>query len=108
MLAQLRPGGFVATSKQPKHHTDLCTGAKVAEAAFFSVPTPVIMPSPAAGVSVGESIVARPLLYDLRGKRVFVAGHKGMAGSAIVRRLSAEKCEILTVDRANSRSDAAI
>jgi GDP-L-fucose synthase len=38
-------------------------------------------------------------LYDLRGKRVLVAGHNGMAGSAIVRRLSAEKCEILTVDR---------
>ena len=50
---------------------------------------------------VRERIVARPLLYDLRGKRVFVAGHKGMAGSAIVRRLSAEKCEILTVDRAS-------
>lgn len=40
-----------------------------------------------------------PLLYDLRGKRVFVAGHKGMAGSAIVRRLATEDCEILTVDR---------
>ena len=50
---------------------------------------------------VRERIVARPLLYDLRGKRVFVAGHNGMAGSAIVRRLSAEKCEILTVDRAS-------
>lgn len=43
--------------------------------------------------------MTRPLLYDLRGKRVLVAGHNGMAGSAIVRRLSAEKCEILTVDR---------
>ena len=31
---------------------------------------------------VRERIVARLLLYDLRGKRVFVAGHKGMAGSA--------------------------
>jgi len=43
--------------------------------------------------------VTPPLLYDLKGKRVFVAGHKGMAGSAIVRRLASEKCEILTVDR---------
>lgn len=37
--------------------------------------------------------------YDLRGKRVFVAGHRGMAGSAIVRRLASEDCEILTVPR---------
>jgi GDP-L-fucose synthase len=43
--------------------------------------------------------VTRPMLFDLRGKRVFVAGHKGMAGSAIVRRLTAEQCEVLTVDR---------
>lgn len=37
--------------------------------------------------------------FDLRGKRVFVAGHRGMVGSAIVRRLAAEDCEILTVGR---------
>lgn len=37
--------------------------------------------------------------YRLEGKRVFVAGHRGMAGSAIVRRLACEKCEILTADR---------
>jgi GDP-L-fucose synthase len=36
---------------------------------------------------------------DLRGKRVFVAGHRGMVGSAIVRRLAAEQCEILTAGR---------
>jgi GDP-L-fucose synthase len=34
--------------------------------------------------------------YALRGKRVWVAGHRGMAGSAVVRRLAAEGCEILT------------
>jgi GDP-L-fucose synthase len=39
-------------------------------------------------------------LYSLRGKKVWVAGHKGMAGSAIVRRLAQEACEILIVDRA--------
>jgi GDP-L-fucose synthase len=39
------------------------------------------------------------LSYDLQGKRVWVAGHKGMAGSAIVRRLASEGCEVLTVDR---------
>jgi len=39
-----------------------------------------------------------PLLFDLRGKRVYVAGHTGLAGSAIMRRLSYEGCEILTAD----------
>jgi GDP-L-fucose synthase len=43
--------------------------------------------------------VTSPLLFDLRGKRIYVAGHNGMAGSAIVRRLADETCEILTVDR---------
>ncbi len=38
-------------------------------------------------------------LYDLKGKRVWVAGHRGMVGSAIVRRLRQEDCEILTVGR---------
>ncbi|MBV8753431.1 MAG: GDP-L-fucose synthase [Hyphomicrobiales bacterium] len=37
-----------------------------------------------------------PLLFDLAGKRVYVAGHTGMAGSAIARRLARENCEILT------------
>jgi GDP-L-fucose synthase len=41
-----------------------------------------------------------PPLYDLRGKRVFVSGHRGMVGSAIARRLSAEPCEMLVADRA--------
>src|SRR5262245_21314681 len=38
-------------------------------------------------------------LFDLTGKRVFVAGHNGMAGSAIVRRLAQEGCEVLVADR---------
>lgn len=37
--------------------------------------------------------------YSLAGKRVFVAGHRGMVGSAIVRRLASEDCEILTIGR---------
>ncbi|UCI09142.1 GDP-L-fucose synthase [Mesorhizobium sp. B1-1-8] len=37
--------------------------------------------------------------FDLKGKRVFVAGHRGMVGSALVRRLAGEDCEILTVAR---------
>ncbi|MEO0462641.1 MAG: GDP-L-fucose synthase [Pseudomonadota bacterium] len=37
--------------------------------------------------------------FDLSGKRVFVAGHRGMAGSAIARRLERENCEVLTATR---------
>ncbi|MDR7102054.1 GDP-L-fucose synthase [Croceicoccus sp. BE223] len=37
--------------------------------------------------------------YDLSGKRVYVAGHRGMVGSAIVRRLAQEDCEVLTAGR---------
>lgn len=40
-----------------------------------------------------------PVLFDFRGKRVFVGGHRGLAGSAIVRRLAREGCEVLTADR---------
>lgn len=38
-------------------------------------------------------------MYQLSGKRVFVAGHRGMVGSAVVRRLLSEGCEILTAGR---------
>jgi GDP-L-fucose synthase len=37
--------------------------------------------------------------FDLAGKRIFVAGHNGMAGSAIVRRLYQEPCEVLVAKR---------
>jgi len=37
--------------------------------------------------------------YSIRGKRVFVAGHRGMVGSALVRRLAEENCDVLTVNR---------
>ena len=40
-----------------------------------------------------------PLRFDLRGKRVYVAGHLGLAGSAVVRRLASEHCEVLTAGR---------
>ncbi|SMF71524.1 GDP-L-fucose synthase [Tistlia consotensis] len=39
------------------------------------------------------------LHYPLAGKRVWVAGHRGLVGSALVRRLAATGCELLTVDR---------
>lgn len=38
-------------------------------------------------------------VYSLKGKKVFVAGHRGMVGSALVRRLASEDCEILTASR---------
>jgi GDP-L-fucose synthase len=37
--------------------------------------------------------------YPLRGRRIWVAGHRGMVGSALVRRLERHDCEVLTVDR---------
>ena len=37
--------------------------------------------------------------FDVHGKRVYVAGHRGMVGSALVRRLAREDCQILTVSR---------
>lgn len=40
-----------------------------------------------------------PVVYSLAGKRVFVAGHRGMVGSALVRRLESEACDILTAGR---------
>lgn len=39
-------------------------------------------------------------LFPLSGKRVWVAGHRGMVGSALVRRLQSENCEILIISRA--------
>jgi GDP-L-fucose synthase len=39
-------------------------------------------------------------IYSLEGKRIWVAGHRGMVGSAILRRLASERCIVLTVDRA--------
>lgn len=39
------------------------------------------------------------LPYCLAGKCVWVAGHRGMVGSALVRRLEGEDCEVLTAER---------
>ena len=39
--------------------------------------------------------------YALRNKRVWVAGHRGLVGSALVRRLESEDCEIITVVRSD-------
>ena len=37
--------------------------------------------------------------YELANKRIFVAGHRGLVGSAVARRLAGENCRILTADR---------
>ncbi len=36
---------------------------------------------------------------DLRGRRVWVAGHRGMVGAALVRRLTHEDCEVVVASR---------
>jgi GDP-L-fucose synthase len=41
-----------------------------------------------------------PVPFELADQRVFVAGHAGMVGSAIVRRLASERCTVLTAERA--------
>ena len=41
--------------------------------------------------------MGRPTVFQLSGRRIFVAGHRGMVGSALVRRLAQEECRILTV-----------
>src|SRR5258708_10024630 len=37
--------------------------------------------------------------FPLAGRRVWVAGHGGMVGQALVRRLARESCELLTCSR---------
>jgi GDP-L-fucose synthase len=49
------------------------------------------------------------MAYDLTGKRVYVAGHKGMVGSAMVRRLARENCEVVVpAERVDLREQAAV
>lgn len=39
------------------------------------------------------------MAYELAGKRVWVAGHRGMVGGAVARRLEREDCEVVTAGR---------
>jgi len=39
------------------------------------------------------------MIFDPTNKRIFFFCHRGMVGSAVVRRLKSENCEILTADR---------
>ena len=47
----------------------------------------------------GPQWLMNSLPYPLEGKRVYVSGHLGMVGSAIVRRLEREDCEVVIADR---------
>ncbi|MGC6522554.1 MAG: GDP-L-fucose synthase [Candidatus Micropelagos thuwalensis] len=38
-------------------------------------------------------------MFKIHGKKIWVAGHNGMVGKAVVRQLEKKNCEILTVDR---------
>jgi GDP-L-fucose synthase len=44
-------------------------------------------------------MTSKAMRYELRNKRVWVAGHRGLVGSALVRRLETEECEIVTATR---------
>ncbi|PLK27386.1 GDP-L-fucose synthase [Novosphingobium sp. TH158] len=45
--------------------------------------------------------------YSIAGKRVYVAGHRGMVGSAVVRRLAGEGCKVLVSERSTDLRDKA-
>lgn len=48
--------------------------------------------------------------FDLKGRRVWVAGHRGMVGQALVRRLKREDCELIEAprERIDLRRQAAV
>ena len=39
------------------------------------------------------------MAFSIEGKRIWVAGHRGMVGGAVCKRLEQESCEIITVSR---------
>jgi GDP-L-fucose synthase len=49
---------------------------------------------------MANELTLAPVIFPLAGKRIWVAGHGGMVGSAIVRRLASEDCEIVKAPRA--------
>jgi GDP-L-fucose synthase len=38
-------------------------------------------------------------IFELKGQKIWIAGHRGMVGAAVVRRLATEPCTVLTADR---------
>ncbi len=51
---------------------------------------------------MSEAAAERSGDYALKGKRVWVAGHRGMVGAALVRRLAREGCEVLIAERGDA------
>ena len=47
----------------------------------------------------GGTMAQARAAFTLQSKRVWVAGHRGMVGAALVRRLQQEDCDVLTVGR---------
>jgi GDP-L-fucose synthase len=47
----------------------------------------------------GSPATSAEFRYELGAKKIFVAGDRGMVGSALVRRLTREGCEVLTASR---------
>jgi GDP-L-fucose synthase len=56
--------------------------------------SPVMTQEPA-----GDQPAPAALPFDLAGRCVFVAGHRGMVGDALVQRLKRERCGVLTAGR---------
>ena len=50
-------------------------------------------------MAAARTLMSDALPYGLEGKRIWVAGHRGMVGSALLRRLQSESCEVLSVGR---------
>lgn len=48
---------------------------------------------------MGDAMRGASVDFELRGRRIWVAGHTGMVGSALVRRLAREDCEVITIAR---------
>ena len=50
------------------------------------------------------------LPFRIEGRRIWIAGHRGMVGSALMRRLAREDCELVTVgrDRLDLRQQAEV
>ena len=49
-------------------------------------------------MSTAKTVMSEPV-FSLQGKSVWVSGHRGMVGSALVRRLQSEECSVLTAGR---------
>jgi GDP-L-fucose synthase len=66
-----------------------------------SLPSTALVYSLAGSGKVWDgAAMAAAKIFDLSGKKVWVAGHRGMVGSALVRRLGTAGCTLVAADRA--------